>query len=1663
MDTEFMKLDKNRNPKDMDNEALWYDDAILHYRYLKAKLEGQKYEGWSLEDFVNYHVRILQELKRKGLKHFDRDDDLDKDSKPFLKEYAPVHSSGAKLGERIFLEEIISHFKQFKLRKPYVYLVGGIVVNGSTEGDVDILVKDSVNLPPEFRHILEWRILRSFPSKYWNRFQFHYDNFHGPFTDFVELYDLTFERINYGNQIIRMDNEIKEDDFFKQEVRTTDPKIKQQAQESIDEDRIKLFRFFIPLKSAFSPLMAYRLAEKYSVEQVIEHLKAIAERRKLETEIPAVVVQKKYDGIRHQIHKSKDKVLILTDDGSDDTERMPQVVGELKAIEHPESFILDCEVELWKGRKHEPREMISGYIHEKGEADDSGIVVNVFDMLYCYDTEIKVEGLDITKGDLHKLPQEDRLKHLNIIKFKQSEIGVPDLKIKLNLAPTDYCRTVGELTNSLRKFAEAEFSEGAMVKLLDSPYPLNGITTEVVKYKKYVDAHVKVWRVNKTETEGVWNYDFAVGFTSEDNVDPETLVEIAGKKYSKAGRSYNTDVKAKIGDVITIRFHTVNLYRDPETGEIRIHLYEPIFHELRVEQEEPDQISAIIQIGKEAELLEEKIAKLEETEEKLSYVKPAFGSPGGKSAIVKTLLRYLPEHKIYVEAMVGGGALFFNKDVEDGKTEVINDINPEIIFVYKFLKRITEEDIKKLKQFKSVGEKEYFERLINKKPTNDIERLHKFIYLSHFSFGGSRRSFSPGKAHLDLQYVYARILKIKERLKGVKIHNEDYLEVLKQYDSSNTFFYLDPPYPGTSWPDSFGEIDLDKMSKKLKALKGKFLLSLNDKLTHRNLFKDFEIRGLTSAQYITFDGARRKELLIANYPLKSKSIQKDFEDIDLEKANYIGNKRRFAEYIVKKFPTEGKTVFDPMCGCSAVLIEAVRKGYRVIGNDLSIIPYWYSKGVFEGTHLTEDDIEKIINAKPQDGWLTTEWKGMYPRKREIRKYIDGLVLATRNFTGKKLHTARAIVSRLLQTLYSDSGSGYSTRNWETITDVKRILNHSIKEVNGLVKEVSDKGKITSSDARKTPFPKSDIVYFDPPFFRRDKGHVKYFDSYRVTNSILLQKEWRAENLKKEEVPDIIKRLCNSTKCIFVSSARNCQVPWAAEISKYKRTIKKYRLSYHQTSGFPAGRDEYQLENLLIGKSLEKQVDHYMRLPSEDETYQYVCQHHFRGKSVHTDFRIESLEKESLIGWTINNLIEGSIKEPITTLEQAKELKYSEYSKIDWNTGEFAKRKKRGAEKLVDVELVCERKAVEPHAWLDIEGVTNPGTVGATKQYPGVFYIVDKGDCEYGVQKPWVHEYFPKSDQKKGGFNYRIFFRQLRVEAIQGRSDDEIKESALEFLNESSYSIFNEDWDLKLGEILKAKEIVVPAAETKFREEAAWLLIKPLDQTPYVLSDRAVEEKWVSPKGFSALPKEVRNKIPKEFKYWMMEEEKDRLAMRDVLANAIKEEKVKIQFEKSEEIEKLSLSDAQFVLQYHYFRKRGEKPVREGPTIWHYDLRIDIGKDILMHWVLDHDITEANQTVGYYKEDKDKRALTAEGFFPPGTFMNSTKDTSAFVEIVDKGKCNLMINDRDFKKVEFKGKSLRGVWILDKKNDNWLVERSQASPVTESKGEKECRQLTLSAI
>ena len=75
---------------------------------------------------------------------------------------------------------------------------------------------------------------------------------------------------------------------------------------------------------------------------------------------------------------------------------------------------------------------------------------------------------------------------------------------------------------------------------------------------------------------------------------------------------------------------------------------------------------------------------------------------------------------------------------------------------------------------------------------------------------------------------------------------------------------------------------------------------------------------------------------------------------------------------------------------------------------------------------------------------------------------------------------------------------------------------------------------------------------------------------------------------------------------------------------------------------------------------------------------FVVQQHYRGKSVHSDVRLEGAEKGGLLGWTVNVQRAGQIKEPVLTLAQAREEdRRADAFKINWATGEWAKRKREG--------------------------------------------------------------------------------------------------------------------------------------------------------------------------------------------------------------------------------------------------------------------------------------------------------------------------------------------------------------------------------------------------
>ncbi|MGC0054860.1 DNA adenine methylase [Brucella pituitosa] len=85
---------------------------------------------------------------------------------------------------------------------------------------------------------------------------------------------------------------------------------------------------------------------------------------------------------------------------------------------------------------------------------------------------------------------------------------------------------------------------------------------------------------------------------------------------------------------------------------------------------------------------------------------------------------------------------------------------------------------------------------------------------------------------------------VHERLSGVVIERLPWEAFIDRYDHVGTLFYLDPPYFGCETDygkNVFSRSDFMRMADKLSSIKGRFIVSLNDRPEVREVFSSFRI------------------------------------------------------------------------------------------------------------------------------------------------------------------------------------------------------------------------------------------------------------------------------------------------------------------------------------------------------------------------------------------------------------------------------------------------------------------------------------------------------------------------------------------------------------------------------------------------------------------------------------------------------------------------------------------------------------------------------------------------------------------------------------------------------------------------------------------------------
>lgn len=244
---------------------------------------------------------------------------------------------------------------------------------------------------------------------------------------------------------------------------------------------------------------------------------------------------------------------------------------------------------------------------------------------------------------------------------------------------------------------------------------------------------------------------------------------------------------------------------------------------------------------------------------------------GGKRRLAKHLLPLFPDHTCYVEPFAGGAALFWMK--EPSKAEVLNDLNGELVNLYRVVQHHLEEFVRQFRW--SLVSRKLFDWLKTAQPEGltDIQRAARFYYLMKGSFGAKPTGFTFGTAttcppKLNLLRIEEELSACHLRLAQVTVENLDWKTCMGRYDRPHTFFYLDPPYWGTAdYGVPFELAEYRALADRLRSMEGKALLSVNDCPEMREAFAGLrtETVGVTYTVGGNSNAVKRSELVIRNW------------------------------------------------------------------------------------------------------------------------------------------------------------------------------------------------------------------------------------------------------------------------------------------------------------------------------------------------------------------------------------------------------------------------------------------------------------------------------------------------------------------------------------------------------------------------------------------------------------------------------------------------------------------------------------------------------------------------------------------------------------------------------------------------------------------------------
>ena len=187
-------------------------------------------------------------------------------------------------------------------------------------------------------------------------------------------------------------------------------------------------------------------------------------------------------------------------------------------------------------------------------------------------------------------------------------------------------------------------------------------------------------------------------------------------------------------------------------------------------------------------------------------VSPPFGYYGAKHRLSSQIVKFLPPHNAWIEAFCGSAAITLAK--KPAPIEIINDLDGEIVNLFLQLREAPEQLCQAV-SLTPYARDELNHARISTAAASPLERARRFLIATMMAVNGSvgspdstgfstSPSYTRSRMEARVSRWYNlpdRLALVAERLRGVRIENQDAVELIESFsDRPATLLYLDPPY-----------------------------------------------------------------------------------------------------------------------------------------------------------------------------------------------------------------------------------------------------------------------------------------------------------------------------------------------------------------------------------------------------------------------------------------------------------------------------------------------------------------------------------------------------------------------------------------------------------------------------------------------------------------------------------------------------------------------------------------------------------------------------------------------------------------------------------------------------------------------------------------------------